>query len=388
MKIDRYELVKNNIYNVYLSNGEVLTLDENVITDNELLLKKEIDTTLYNKLKSDNDIISLCNMAIKYISIRLRSIKEVRDYLSKKCDNSYYIDMAIDKLIGYKYLDDDRFTKAFINDKINFTMMGDYKIRKELERYGVDNDIINNNIINIDRSVIIDRIKKIIDKDIRCNKKYSGIILKNKIFNHLITQGYSKEIVIDIINTYDFQYNFSKYCKNINGDDFMKKIISIFIFLLLLVGCSLSNSPTSKVEELFSKYQRLDSDVRNGINDVVKDENLTDEQSTRYKKLLEKQYSNLSYDIKDEKIDGDNAVISTEIKVINYKKAINDTYNYYQGRDDYTVEEYNNTKLKNLEKEKEKVTYTIDFDVKKDKDGNWKIASLSNETIKKIQGMY
>ena len=169
MKIDRYELVKNNIYNVYLSNGEVLTLDENVITDNELLLKKEIDTTLYNKLKSDNDIISLCNMAIKYISIRLRSIKEVRDYLSKKCDNSYYIDMAIDKLIGYKYLDDDRFTKAFINDKINFTMMGDYKIRKELERYGVDNDIINNNIINIDRSVIIDRIKKIIDKDIRCN---------------------------------------------------------------------------------------------------------------------------------------------------------------------------------------------------------------------------
>ncbi len=168
----------------------------------------------------------------------------------------------------------------------------------------------------------------------------------------------------------------------------MKKIISIFIFLLLLVGCSLSNSPTSKVEELFSKYQRLDSDVRNGINDVVKDENLTDEQSTRYKKLLEKQYSNLSYDIKDEKIDGDNAVISTEIKVINYKKAINDTYNYYQDRDDYTVEEYNNTKLKNLEKEKEKVTYTIDFEVKKDKDGNWKIASLSNETIKKIQGMY
>ena len=70
MKIDRYELVKNNIYNVYLSNGEVLTLDENVITDNELLLKKEIDTTLYNKLKSDNDIISLCNMAIKYISLR------------------------------------------------------------------------------------------------------------------------------------------------------------------------------------------------------------------------------------------------------------------------------------------------------------------------------
>ena len=102
----------------------------------------------------------------------------------------------------------------------------------------------------------------------------------------------------------------------------MKKIISIFIFLLLLVGCSLSNSPTSKVEELFSKYQRLDSDVRNGINDVVKDENLTDEQSTRYKKLLEKQYSNLSYDIKNEKIDGDKLVSALRNNIEGFKELI------------------------------------------------------------------
>lgn len=168
----------------------------------------------------------------------------------------------------------------------------------------------------------------------------------------------------------------------------MKKILSIFIFLLLLVGCSLSNSPTSKVEELLTKYQSLDSDVKDGIEGVIEDENLTSSQKDRYKKLLEAQYKNLSYEIKDERIDGDNAIVSTEIKVINYKKAINDTYNYYNGNNDYTLEEYNDTKLSNLEKEKEKVTYTIDFEVKKDKDGNWNISSLSNETIKKIQGMY
>lgn len=204
MKIEKYELTKKNIYNVYLSNGEVLELNGKVITDNELLIKKDIDNELYDKLKRDNTICILVDTSVKYIDRRLRSINELRDYLKNKEEDTIIIEEVIDKMIDYKYLDDDRFTKAFINDKINFTMMGDYKIRKELERYGVDNDIINNNIINIDRSVIIDRIKKIIDKDIRCNKKYSGIILKNKIFNHLITQGYSKDIVIDIINTYDF----------------------------------------------------------------------------------------------------------------------------------------------------------------------------------------
>ena len=43
MKIEKYELTKKNIYNVYLSNGEVLELNGKVITDNELLIKKDID---------------------------------------------------------------------------------------------------------------------------------------------------------------------------------------------------------------------------------------------------------------------------------------------------------------------------------------------------------
>ena len=64
----------------------------------------------------------------------------------------------------------------------------------------------------------------------------------------------------------------------------MKKIISIFIFLLLLVGCSLSNSPTSKVEDLLTKYQTLDKDIVNGINSIIEEENFTSIQKDRYKK--------------------------------------------------------------------------------------------------------
>jgi len=168
----------------------------------------------------------------------------------------------------------------------------------------------------------------------------------------------------------------------------MKKIVSLFIFLLLLVGCSLSNSPTSKVEELLNKYQTLDSDIKSGIDDVLKEENLNDSQKERYRKVIEKQYRNLAYEVKDERIDGDTATITVEIEVIDYKKQVNDTNNYYQGKTDYTVEDYNNTKLDKLEKAKDKVKYTIDFEVKKDSNGNWKLSSFSNETIKKIQGMY
>lgn len=204
MKIIKYERNKKNNYNVYLDNGEIITINENVITENELLLKKEIDKELYDKLNMDNKIYELYEISIKYINVRLRSIKEIKAYLQKKEKDIDIVNRVCDKLIKNKFLNDEIFTKAFIKDKLNFTTMGDYKIRKELERLGIDNIIIEENISNIDNNLLEERIRKIIDKDIRINKKYSGVNLKNKIYNHLLSQGYSQSIIINIINTYDF----------------------------------------------------------------------------------------------------------------------------------------------------------------------------------------
>ena len=204
MQIVKYEFTKKNKYNVYLSNGEVLNLQEQVITENELLLKKEMSQELYNKLVRDNKIYELMEMAVKYISIRLRSIKEVKDYLLKKGGSNNEVEDAVQRLIELGYLDDDRFTKAFIKDKLKFTTIGDYKIKMQLNKLGVSTSIIEDNMNKIDEHIIEEKIKKIIEKDKKTNKKYSGQILKNKIYNHLLNQGYSQEKVITIINTYDF----------------------------------------------------------------------------------------------------------------------------------------------------------------------------------------
>lgn len=204
MQIVKYEFTKKNKYNVYLSNGEVLNLQEQVITENELLLKKEISQELYNKLVRDNKIYELMEMAVKYISIRLRSIKEIKDYLLKKGGSNNEVEDAVQRLIESGYLDDDRFTKAFIKDKLKFTTIGDHKIKMQLNNLGVSSSIIEDNMDKIDNNIIEEKIKKIIEKDKKRNKKYTGQILKNKIYNHLLNQGYSQDKVITIINTYDF----------------------------------------------------------------------------------------------------------------------------------------------------------------------------------------
>ena len=165
----------------------------------------------------------------------------------------------------------------------------------------------------------------------------------------------------------------------------MKKKLLLLVLPFLLFACSMSNTPTSKVEDLLTKYQRVDNDISLGIDTVLNEQNLTDTHKERYRKLLENQYKNLSYNIKDEIIDGDNATVIVEVEVIDYKNSINDlTFDSTI----YTKESFDETKLDRLEKAKDKVTYTLELTLTKDEEGTWKLNALTNEQIKKIQGMF
>ena len=165
----------------------------------------------------------------------------------------------------------------------------------------------------------------------------------------------------------------------------MKKKLLLLIIPFMLIACSMANTPTSKVEDLFAKYQKIDTDINLGIDSVLDEQNLTDNHKARYRKLLETQYHNLSYNIKDEIIDGDNATVVAEIEVTDYRSSINDlTFDSTI----YTKESFDEVKLDRLEQAKDKVTYTLELNLTKDDEGTWKLNALTNEQIKKIQGMY
>lgn len=164
-----------------------------------------------------------------------------------------------------------------------------------------------------------------------------------------------------------------------------RKLVLLLLPLFFLVGCEIGNTPTSKIESLLMKYQKLDTDINNGINDILDIQDMSEAQKERYRNLLEKQYKNLTYKIKDELIDGDNATVVVEIEVLDYRNAIGDLV---FDSSIYTKETYDDEKLNRLENATGKVTYTLELGLSKDSEGNWKVLALTNEDIKKIQGMY
>ena len=204
MKIEKYKKIKEDLYRVLLDNGEIIDIYEDVILANNLLYKSEIDQSLLDKINIENNYQLAYNISVKYIMIRLRSINEIKVYLTKKGYSKDVIDKVIEKLIKNKLLDDEIFTKAYINDKLNFTNVGKYKLINELTtKMKVDNSVVYN-VLESYEEVWNDRIDKLINKYLKSNKKYRGNTLKNKLYIYLVNLGYDKDKVISILNNYDF----------------------------------------------------------------------------------------------------------------------------------------------------------------------------------------
>lgn len=200
MKIIKYEKKGDNKYQIYLEDNKKITVHEDVILKNKLLFKKEITANLLETILQDNETYDIYNKCIKYISVRLRSIYEIKEYMKRKNIEPDLIEKTTYKLIENNLLNDEMFTKAFIKDKLNFTTMGPYRIELELKKHHIDSSIINKYIHEIDYDFLEEKINKQINKLIKSGKNKPN--LKNKIYNNLLQLGYPSQLILKNLNKY------------------------------------------------------------------------------------------------------------------------------------------------------------------------------------------
>lgn len=187
MKIVKYKKLNSNKYQVTLEDNSKINLYEDVILEKELLLKKEIDDL--ESLINANKKYDIYEQALRYINTKLRSIYEMKDYLLKKDYNEEEVNKTIDKLIKNGYLNDEYYSKCYINDRINLSLDGPNKIKKSLDSMKIDYDIYFKYLEVFDKETIYERINKYLNKQVKVNKK-SMYIFKNKMLVNLINLGY------------------------------------------------------------------------------------------------------------------------------------------------------------------------------------------------------
>jgi len=215
MKIEKFKKKGKDKYELFFENGTSIELYEDVIVNNELLINKEIDDSKLEEIRKQNNSSETYIKCVKYISIRMRSRNEIEEYLLKNNYERKLIDDVIDKLFEMGLLNEEQFVKSFINDKLLMTNYGPYKIKNELLKHKIDEELINKNISNIDEQILIERIEKIVNKYIKTNHKYSKYTLKNKIYDQLNILGYPKYLYQNLLDNINIT----------NEDEILKKEI-------------------------------------------------------------------------------------------------------------------------------------------------------------------
>jgi regulatory protein len=139
--------------------------------------------------------------AMKLIGLRKRSVFEITKRLKKKDYEENIINEVLNELNKYGYLDDEKFTEAYINDRINFSPRGSFLIKKELKEKGLAENIISEKIEELlPEEKEIELAQSLADKKLRMLKKNIGKEkIRQKIGSHLQSRGYSSYIIYRVL---------------------------------------------------------------------------------------------------------------------------------------------------------------------------------------------
>lgn len=207
MKIIKYKKTTKGKYKIFLDDDSELTLYEDVILKFELLLKKEITTSMILDVYNFNQECDVYYVALDSINRRFKSVYDTKEFLLKKDYPVEMIEKALDKLINQGYLNDRSFAKSYINNQIITTNKGPYKIRRELSEHRVDLNIVDEELVIFDCDTQIEKINKVASRLYKSNRSRGGAVLRKKIMSDLISLGYDSETILKVIDDFDFSNN-------------------------------------------------------------------------------------------------------------------------------------------------------------------------------------
>ncbi|MFC0273827.1 recombination regulator RecX [Metabacillus herbersteinensis] len=186
-------------FNIFLDDGKgerfAFSVDQDVLLKFGLKKGKELDDLDLVEIEYGDDSKKAFNKAIEYLGYRMRSIKEIKDYLRKKEVDSAVIDEVIHKMKEYRYVDDLDFARAYVKTHWQTNGKGPNVLTQELFGKGIDRNTIEEALVQYDQASQIEEAIKHAVKTIKKNKMVSSTQSKQKVEQTLLRKGFPFSVI-------------------------------------------------------------------------------------------------------------------------------------------------------------------------------------------------
>lgn len=195
------EQKKNNKrFNVYINEKFAFGLDEEIIYKYRLKEGMEIQTDFIEDILKKEQQIKANNYAIRIIEHHSKTVKQLKDKMKEKGYEEEFINNSIQFLQEYNYINDEKYAKQYINDKVRFGKDGRNKIKMNLMQKGVDKEIIQEQLNDIDSDLETDNAFELAERKMRSYKSLDLPTQRRRLYSFLQRKGYKGDIINKVMN--------------------------------------------------------------------------------------------------------------------------------------------------------------------------------------------
>ncbi len=126
--------------------------------------------------------------------------QEMRDKMKRWELDETVQNRIIDRLTEERYIDNERYARAFVKDKIRYNKWGRRKVQQALWMKRIDNDIQQRVLDEIDEKEYLDVLRPLLKQKRKSIKAGSDYELNQKLVRFALSRGFTFDIIRQCLN--------------------------------------------------------------------------------------------------------------------------------------------------------------------------------------------
>lgn len=121
--------------------------------------------------------------------------QEMRDKMKRWEIDETAQNRIIDRLVKERYIDNERYARAFVKDKIRYNKWGRRKVQQALWMKRIDNDIQQRVLDEIDDKEYLDVLRPLLKQKRKSTKAANDYELNQKLVRFALGRGFTFDII-------------------------------------------------------------------------------------------------------------------------------------------------------------------------------------------------